>query len=117
MQLSAFFQGFAAGTGLEKRRECVIIREETRKKNSSEKGKCEKRGISASVAPSHGVKEDNVWLGNLIEQAVSMLHRGGCRPEGAKVDEFGKEMDVIVEVGLDGEGLELPEFSNRGAFG
>ena len=117
MQLPAFFQGFAAGAGLEKRRECVIIREDPRKKNLSEKGKCEKRGISASVAACHGVKEDNVWLGNLIEQVVSMLHRGSCRVEGAEVDELGEDIDVIVKVGLNGEGLELLELSKRGAFG
>ena len=117
MQLSAFFQGFAAGTCLEKRRECVIIREEARKKNLSEKGKCSKRGISAGVASSHGVKEDNVWLGNLIKQVVGVLHRGSRRVEGAEVDELGEDREVTVEVGFDGEGLELLELSKRGAFG
>ena len=60
-----------------------------------------------------GVEEDNVWLRNLIEQVASVLHIGSC---GA---EFGEDMDVIVEVGqvLIGEGLELLELSDRGAFG
>ena len=73
--------------------------------------------MRACIAAPHGVEKDNVWLGNLVEHAVGMVHGRGCGAGSAGIDELGEDSQVILEVGLDGVGLYLLELSERGAFG
>lgn len=48
---------------------------------------------------------------------MCVVHGGGGRVLGARVDELGEDLEVILEVGFDRKGLNLLEFFKRGAFG
>lgn len=46
-----------------------------------------------------------------------MVHGGPTGIESTETDELGEDSGVILEVGFDGEGLDLLELSERGAQG
>lgn len=75
-------------------------------------------GVGARVAASHGIEEDNVRLGNLVEQVLGVVHCGrGRGVERAEIDELGEDSNVVLEVGFYGGGMNLLELSERIAFG
>lgn len=73
--------------------------------------------MGACVAAGHGVEDNNVRVGNLVEQVVGVVHRGTSWVESAEVDELGEDRNVILEMGFDGKGLDLLELSQRRALG
>ena len=46
-----------------------------------------------------------------------MVHKGSTRIESTETDELGEDIDVILEVGFDGKGLDLLNLSERSALG
>lgn len=78
---------------------------------------CSKGVIKAGIPTCQCVEEDNVWLGNLVEQVACVFHGGPCWVGSAEIYELCEDFGVIVEVGLDGVGLDLLELSEGGAFG
>lgn len=46
-----------------------------------------------------------------------MVHGSGCGVGSAEIYELCEDVGVVVEVGLDGVGLDLLELYERGAFG
>lgn len=73
--------------------------------------------MKACIPTCHGVEKNDVWLGNLVEHAVGMVHGSGCGVGSAEIYELCEDIGVVVEMGFDGEGLDLLELSERGAFG
>ena len=55
--------------------------------------------------------------GNLVEQVVGVVHGGSCWAGGAEIDELGEDGDVILEMGFDGKGMDLLDFSQSRALG
>lgn len=74
------------------------------------------RGVGTSVPPEHGVEENDVRVGDLVEEVVCMGH-ARRRAEGAEVDEVGDGGSVVLEVAFYGGGLYLFELCECGAFG
>lgn len=56
-------------------------------------------------------------MGNLVEQLVGIVHGGASWVESAEVDELGVDRKVGLEMGFDGKGLDLLDFSERRALG
>jgi len=48
---------------------------------------------------------------------VGIVHGSGCWVASAEIYELCEDGAAVVEVGFDGVGLDLLEFSERGAFG
>lgn len=117
MGLHPLFWGPGACTGLQKGRKGVVIRGDASLEHVDEEGEGLDWGVGAGVAAGHGVEEDDVWVGNSIEQAVGIVHGRGLGMEGAGGDELVEHRRVVLEIGFDGEGVELLEFSQGGAFG
>lgn len=118
MQLFTFFHGFGGSASLEEGRECVVIREKSRRYNLSKQRNHSEWGIRARVASSQGVEHDNVELRNLVEQLVCIVHGGGgIKFESAEVDKLREDRDVILEMSFDSEGLDLLELRERVAIG
>lgn len=89
-----------------------MVGEDAQIEHSVEKQQGSKWGVGASVAAEHGVEEDDVWLGNLVEQVLGIVHGGGGGAERAGIDELGEDGKVMLEVGFDGSGVYLLEFSD-----
>lgn len=117
MQLFAFLQSLRACTCLEEGREGVVIGGDARAKNIRKEHNRSKRRIGAGVATGQGVEDDNVRLGNLVEQVACVVHGRATGIECTQTDELGEDSEVILEVGFDGKGLDLLELSERGELG
>lgn len=76
-----------------------------------------KWGTGAGVAAGNGVEDNNVWVGNLVEQLVGIVHGGGSWVGSAEIDELGEDRNVILEMGFDGKGLDLLQLSQRRDLG
>lgn len=117
MQLHAFFYNLCVCTGLKERRESVVIGGKAKAEMLSKEQDGLKWGVGAGIATGHEVEKDNIWLGNLIEQEVGVVHGGSGGLESAEIDELGEYKDVVLEMSFYGIGLDLLELFEGGAFG
>ncbi|KAL6009136.1 hypothetical protein ACLOJK_022363 [Asimina triloba] len=116
VHLFAFFQGLGIGASFAEGWEGIIIWGDAGVEHASEDENGPKWVVGAGVAAGHGIEEDHVWLGDLVEQVLGVVHGGG-RIEGAEIDEFREGRDVILEVGFDDGGVDLLELLKGVAFG
>lgn len=70
--------------------------------------------MRARVAAGEGVEEENGWVGDCVEQLVSVGEGGGGWGGGEMGDEFCEEREVGLEVGFDGYGMELLDVLDGG---
>ncbi|PON58313.1 hypothetical protein PanWU01x14_167050, partial [Parasponia andersonii] len=99
------------GAHLEEGWEGVLVGDNICRKNMSKERNSTKWGLRACIAAGQHVKDNNIWLRNLVEQVVGMVHGCRRRVNGAEVNEPYEDRNVILEMGFNGKGMNLLELS------
>lgn len=116
VRLPPFFRSPSASAGLQNGREAIVVGTDAILNHGNEKGDGPNWVVRAGIPAGHGVVEYEVWLGNSIEQVAGVAEERGIGAASEVGDEPGEEGGVVVELGFDGESVELLELANGGAL-
>lgn len=107
MCLLTRLQSLSIRAGFEDRRERVVIGGDAGVEHAGEEGEGLRRGVGAGVATGEGVEEEGRRVRDCVEQVVGIREGGGSGIGCELGDEFCEEREVSLEVGFDGQGMEL----------